>query len=113
MAPAAPAATGFGFVGAIDACMCDLQADTCMPLEACGPSRACAGDVLLPADWPSQAGSHDGHVQTPALTRRAAINPLAFLVEPPRGLAWRLLEQVPKTLVPKPMKNTCICLQPA
>ena len=63
-----------------------------MPLVECGPSRACGDDVLLPAGG-SQAGGRDERVQA-ELTRRAALDMMAFLVEPPRGLAWRLLEQV-------------------
>lgn len=63
-----------------------------MPLEACGPSRACGHDVLL-ADQASRAGGR-GERAPAKLTRRAALGALAFLVQPPRGLAWILLEQV-------------------
>ena len=61
-----------------------------MPLEPCGPSAARGGDVIVAAaDWGG------GRAEPAAgLTRRTALTRLAFLVDPPRGLAGRLLEAV-------------------
>ncbi|KAK9831313.1 hypothetical protein WJX81_001162 [Elliptochloris bilobata] len=62
-----------------------------MPLEASGPGCACGNDVLLPDAESGRAGGPGESVRG-GLTRRAALGVLAFLVEPPRGLATRLLD---------------------
>ncbi len=64
-----------------------------MLLDPSSPSAARGDDVLLRADACSRVSG--GGVGEPQwLTRREALSELAFLVEPPRGLAGRLLEPV-------------------
>lgn len=73
-----------------------------MPLEPCGPSAAHGGDVIVAAvargsgaDGAGGAAAGGARAEAAAgLTRRGALARLAFLVDPPRGLAGRLLEAV-------------------
>ena len=64
-----------------------------MLLDPSSPSAARGDDELLYADACSRVcGGRAGEPRR--LTRREALSELAFLVEPPRGLAGRLLEPV-------------------
>lgn len=65
-----------------------------MPLERCGPAPERGGDVLLAAADVAAAGGGGCGAAAGGLTRAAALGELGFLVEPPRGLAGRLLEAV-------------------